>query len=209
VATDPRRFLIDGDLMPGMEQKGGAEPRNPRPDDRNFGHPCPKLRPGLRVGAVCGSPAVHPADPEGAAARIAAKGGAMTYGIAYLASLLTMVGLDFVWLRSTSDALYRRDLGPLLAQDPNLAIAALFYILYAAGIVIFAVRPALDSVDWRTATFYGALFGFFAYATYDLTNFATMKVWSLRITLLDIGWGALVTAATASVSALAAMKSRG
>ena len=132
----------------------------------------------------------------------------MTYGIAYLASLLTMVGLDFVWLRSTSDALYRRDLGPLLAQDPKLAIAALFYILYAAGIVIFAVRPALDSADWRPAAFFGALFGFFAYATYDLTNFATMKVWSLRVTLLDIGWGALVTAATASVSALAAMKFR-
>jgi len=132
----------------------------------------------------------------------------MTYGIAYLASLLTMVGLDFVWLRSTSDALYRRDLGPLLAQDPKLAIAALFYILYAAGIVIFAVRPALASADWRTAAFYGALFGFFAYATYDLTNFATMKVWSLRVTLLDIGWGALVTATTASVSALAAMKFR-
>ena len=133
----------------------------------------------------------------------------MTYGIAYLASLLTMVGLDFVWLRSTSDALYRRDLGPLLAQDPKLAIAALFYILYAAGIVIFAVRPALDSADWRTAAFYGALFGLFAYATYDLTNFATMKVWSVRVTLLDIGWGMLVTAATASVSALAAMKFRG
>ena len=133
----------------------------------------------------------------------------MTYGIAYLASLLTMAGLDFVWLRSTSDALYRRDLGSVLAQDPKLGIAVLFYVLYTAGIVIFGVRPALASSDWRMAALYGALFGLFCYATYDLTNHATLKVWSLRITLLDIGWGMLVTAASASAGALAAIKFRG
>jgi uncharacterized membrane protein len=63
--------------------------------------------------------------------------------------------------------------------------------------------------DWRAAALTGALFGLFAYATYDLTNFATLKVWSLRVTVLDIGWGALVTAAAASAGALAAIKLRG
>jgi uncharacterized membrane protein len=137
------------------------------------------------------------------------KDKAMTYAIAYLVSLLAMTGLDFIWLKTMSAALYRHDLGPLLADEPRLGIAALFYLLYAAGIVIFAIRPALVSADWRTALWAGALFGVFAYATYDLTNFATLKLWSLRVTVLDIGWGAVVTAAAAGAGALAAVKFRG
>ena len=132
----------------------------------------------------------------------------MTYPIAYLAGLLAMAGIDFLWLTNTSAALYRRDLGPLLAEDPRMSVAVIFYLVYAAGVVIFAVRPALAAADWRAAALYGALFGFFAYATYDLTNFATMKVWTLRVTLLDIGWGMLLTAAAAGAGALAALKFR-
>jgi uncharacterized membrane protein len=130
----------------------------------------------------------------------------MTYAIAYLVSLLVMAGLDFLWLTNTSAILYRRDLGPLLAEDPRMGVAVIFYLAYAAGIVIFAVRPALASGDWRAALLYGALFGLFAYATYDLTNFATMKVWSLRVTLLDMGWGMFLTAAAASAGAFAALR---
>jgi uncharacterized membrane protein len=132
----------------------------------------------------------------------------MTYAVAYLVSLLVMAGLDFLWLTNTSAILYRRDLGPLLAEDPRMGVAVIFYLAYAAGIVIFAVRPALGSGDWRTALLYGALFGLFAYATYDLTNFATMKVWSLRVTLLDMGWGMFLTAAAASAGAFAALRVR-
>jgi uncharacterized membrane protein len=110
-----------------------------------------------------------------ARARVLPKGGSMTYAIAYLAALLAMAGLDFLWLTNMSAALYRRDLGPLLADDPKLGVAAVFYLAYAVGVVIFAVRPALASSDWRSAALYGALFGFFAYATYDLTNFSTLK----------------------------------
>jgi len=132
----------------------------------------------------------------------------MTYPIAYLASLLAMAGLDFLWLTNTSAILYRRDLGPLLAEEPRMSAAVVFYLAYTAGIVIFAVRPALAAADWRVAALYGALFGMFAYATYDLTNFATMKVWTLRVTLIDIGWGALLTATAASAGALAALKFR-
>ena len=132
----------------------------------------------------------------------------MTYPIAYIVSLLTMAALDFVWLTNTSAILYRRDLGVLLAQEPRMVPAVIFYLAYAAGIVIFAVRPALAAADWRVAALYGGLFGFFAYATYDLTNFATMKVWTLRITLIDMGWGTVLTATAASLAALAALKLR-
>ena len=132
----------------------------------------------------------------------------MAYAIAYVVSLLAMAGLDFLWLTNMSAILYRRDLGPLLAEDPRMGAAAIFYLAYAAGMVIFAVRPALVAADWRLAMLYGALFGFFAYATYDLTNFATLKVWSLRVTMLDIGWGMAVTAAAASAGAIAALRLR-
>jgi len=133
-------------------------------------------------------------------------GGLMPYLIAYIACVLVMGGLDFLWLINTSGALYQRDLGPLLAVNPNMTVAAIFYLTYIVGVLIFAVRPALAAGDWKTAALYGALFGFFTYATYDLTNYATMKVWTLRVTLLDIGWGTLLTAATASAGAVAALK---
>jgi uncharacterized membrane protein len=130
----------------------------------------------------------------------------MAYAIAYIACLVVMGGLDFFWLTTMSPTVYRRDLGALLADDPNMTVAVIFYLTYMVGIVIFAVRPALASGDWRAAALYGALFGFFAYATYGLTNFATLKVWTLRVTLLDMAWGTFLTGATATVGALAALK---
>jgi uncharacterized membrane protein len=130
----------------------------------------------------------------------------MVYVIAYIACLVVMGGLDFLWLTTMSPTLYRRDLGVLLADDPNMTVAVIFYLTYMVGILIFAVRPALTSGDWRTAALYGALLGFFAYATYDLTNFATLKVWTLRVTLLDMAWGTVLTGATATAGALAALK---
>ena len=130
----------------------------------------------------------------------------MTYGIAYVACLVVMGVLDFFWLTTMSPTVYRRDLGPLLADNPNMTVAVIFYLTYILGILIFAVRPALASGDWRTAALYGALFGFFAYATYDLTNFATLKVWTLRVTLLDMAWGTFLTGTVATAGALAGMK---
>ena len=132
----------------------------------------------------------------------------MAYLIAYLVCILVMGGLDFLWLSNMSAPLYHRDLGPLLADNPNMTVAVIFYLIFIIGILIFAVRPALASGDWRTAALYGALFGFFAYATYDLTNFATMKVWTLRVTLLDIAWGTFLTGTVASAASLAALKFR-
>jgi len=141
-------------------------------------------------------------------ARKSWREGLMIYGIAYLTCLVVMGGLDYLWLSNTTGPLYHRDLGPLLAENPNMTVAVIFYLGYAAGIVFFAVRPALAAGDWRPAILNGALFGLFAYATYDLTNFATMKVWTLRVTVLDIAWGMFLTAAAASAGAIAALKIR-
>jgi uncharacterized membrane protein len=130
----------------------------------------------------------------------------MAYLIAYIVCVLVMGGLDFLWLTSTSKSLYQKDLGALLAPDPNMTVAVTFYLLYLVGVQIFAIRPALTSGDWKTAALFGALFGFFTYATYDLTNMATMKVWTLRVTLLDIAWGTILTGITASAGAFMALK---
>jgi uncharacterized membrane protein len=100
--------------------------------------------------------------------------------------------LDSVWLKSTSK-FYRRNLGHLLADKPHLGYAVVFYVLYIAGIVFFALRPALDGGSWLTALGYGAALGMFAYATYDLTNAATLKKWPLSIVVVDILWGAALT----------------
>jgi len=130
----------------------------------------------------------------------------MTWPIAFAATALVMAGLDFIWLTSMSEPFYRRLLGHLMAPSPNMTAAVVFYLLYIAGILIFAVRPALVSGDWRQALMQGAALGLVAYATYDLTNLATLKGWPLSVTLVDMAWGAFLTGLAASAGALAALK---
>ncbi|HXW19748.1 MAG TPA: DUF2177 family protein [Roseiarcus sp.] len=129
-----------------------------------------------------------------------------TYLIAYVAAAVTMLGLDSIWLTLTADALYRPTLGELMLDQFRLGPAIAFYALYICGALIFAVRPALLSGRWTTALGSGALFGFFAYATYDLTNQATLKVWSSALSAADMAWGAVLTGLTASVAYLAASR---
>ena len=114
---------------------------------------------------------------------------------AYAGTAALMVLLDALWLGLVASALYAQGIGHLMADSPRLGVAALFYAVYAAGLVVFAVTPATDR---RNAAWKGALFGFFAYATYDLTNLATLKQWPVWIALLDMGWGTLVSAASAT-----------
>ena len=114
---------------------------------------------------------------------------------AYAGTAALMVLLDALWLGLVASALYAQGIGHLMADSPRLGVAALFYAVYAAGLVVFAVIPATDR---RNAAWKGALFGFFAYATYDLTNLATLKQWPVWIALLDMGWGTLVSAASAT-----------
>jgi uncharacterized membrane protein len=123
----------------------------------------------------------------------------------YLAAALVMGALDFLWLRTTVGPIYQPALGAVLAEKPNMPAAIAFYLVYVAGILVFAIRPALADGDWKTALFKGALFGLFAYSTYDLTNLATLKVWSVKISVMDIAWGTVLTAAAASAGAAAAL----
>jgi uncharacterized membrane protein len=122
-----------------------------------------------------------------------------TYILSYLATALVFLGLDCIWLSQMGARLYRPILGDLLLDRFELAPAIAFYGLYVAGIVIFAVSPAFGSGRWTTALIWGALFGFFAYATYDLTNQATLRNWSTTITVLDISWGTALSAIAASL----------
>jgi len=114
---------------------------------------------------------------------------------AYAGTAAVMLLLDALWLGLVAASLYQQGIGHLMADSPRVGVAALFYAVYAAGLVVFAVVPARDR---RNAALKGALFGFFAYATYDLTNLATLKEWPAWIAALDIGWGALVSAASAA-----------
>jgi len=118
----------------------------------------------------------------------------------YSTALVVLVALDAVWLNFVGISMFRPVLGGMLLDAPRWGPAVLFYLFYALGVVIFAVVPALRSRSLRTAFGYGALFGFFAYMTYELTNFATIKVWTSELAAVDIGWGTLLTALAATAS---------
>jgi len=121
----------------------------------------------------------------------------MQYLAAYLATAAIFLLVDFVWLAYVAKNFYAARLGPLLLDKPNLTVAAVFYAIYVIGVVIFAVAPALQSGSWKTALIYGALFGLFTYGTYDMTNLATLKNWSVTVTVVDIIWGTVLTGASA------------
>lgn len=116
---------------------------------------------------------------------------------AYGATAVTLVLLDVLWLGVIAKPAYQEGIGHLMAARPNLVAAALFYTLYPAGVVLFAVAPDGVSLGWQKTFMTAALFGFFAYATYDLTNLATLKDWPAGLAALDIAWGALITALAA------------
>jgi len=120
------------------------------------------------------------------------------YVAAYAGTAIVMVALDMLWLGVIAKPMYQQGIGHLMAEKPNVGIAVLFYLLYALGVVIFAVSPQHNSSSWTVTLAMGALFGFFAYATYDLTNLATLRDWPLRLSLIDIGWGTVVSAASAA-----------
>lgn len=111
---------------------------------------------------------------------------------AYVLTGLAFALIDSVWLRTMYSRLYQPELGEILG-GLRLGPAIGFYLLYIAGMIWFAVGPALANGRWQTALVQGAMLGCLCYATYDLTNFATLKIWSLKVTLLDILWGTLLT----------------
>ena len=122
----------------------------------------------------------------------------MPYVIAYVSTAVVFFGLDYLWLSRVAIGFYRRHIGDLLLATPNFAAAGLFYLVYVAGIVYFAVMPAVAGGGWLTALVGGAFLGLIAYGTYDMTNLATLKVWSLSVSLVDMAWGTVLTATAAT-----------
>lgn len=122
-----------------------------------------------------------------------------SYAVAYIVISLAFLGIDAIWLTITADRFYRPNLSKVLADRVSLAPAAIFYLLYVAGIVIFAITPAFKTGSWVTAAVYGGLFGLFAYATYDLSNQATLKEWPMLVTIVDLCWGTALTATVATI----------
>jgi uncharacterized membrane protein len=125
-----------------------------------------------------------------------------TYGIAYVATGLVFLAIDAIWLTAAAQRLYRPLMGDMLVDGFRLAPAVLFYLVYIVGIVVFAILPALASDRWTTATSFGAFLGLFAYATYDLTNQATLKNWPVMVTVADLCWGTFLTAVAATAGFL-------
>ncbi len=120
--------------------------------------------------------------------------------IGYVTALATILLLDALWLGVVARAFYKARLGQLLLDQPIWTAAILFYLLHAAGIAVFAV-PLAQS--WLGALVHGALFGVCVYAAYDLTNLATLRGWSLSVTVVDLAWGGVVTAAACLAAFLA------
>ncbi len=115
------------------------------------------------------------------------------YLIAYVFTAVVFLGIDFVWLTRVAKPFYYGRLGDMLLDTPRMGAAVAFYALYVVGVVIFAVAPGLKADSLATALLFGALFGFFTYGTYDMTNYATLRQWSLTVSLVDMAWGTVLT----------------
>lgn len=123
----------------------------------------------------------------------------LKYLAAYLGAGLAFALIDALWLTMVGPRLYRPALDEVLADSFNLPAAIAFYLVFIGGVLMLAILPAVrESAGWTRALGNGAMLGFVAYATYDLTNQATLKVWSTKVTLADIGWGTVLTACAAA-----------
>ena len=120
----------------------------------------------------------------------------------YLITIPIFFIIDLIWLGVLAKDFYQRRLGYLMRPQVNWTAAVLFYLVFIVGIVFFAVKPALEGQSPTRAMLYGALFGFFTYATYDLTNLATVREWPVAVTVVDLVWGTVLCGAVAWISYL-------
>ncbi len=125
---------------------------------------------------------------------------------AYVAVAVVMITLDLVWIGVIARSMYVQGIGHLMAERPDIPVSLLFYAVYALGIMVFAVAPtgaiAGRPAGLRETLIAGTLFGFFGYATYDLTNLATLRNWPVLIAVVDITWGSMVSGAAAGAGRL-------
>jgi uncharacterized membrane protein len=121
----------------------------------------------------------------------------------YVATLIAFFAIDMVWLGLVARTFYRKQLGFLLRPDTNWVAAIIFYLLFIVGILVFVVIPGLQANSLKTTILRAALFGLVTYATYDLTNLATVKDWPLLVTIVDLAWGTILSIAVSCVGFLA------
>ncbi len=118
----------------------------------------------------------------------------------YLVAVSIFFLIDLVWLGVLAKGIYKKYIGHLMLSTPNWTAAIIFYLIFVSGLVVFAIYPAVKNNSWSYALIYGAMFGFFTYMTFDLTNLAILKDWPWKIVIIDIIWGVLLSG---SVSFLA------
>jgi uncharacterized membrane protein len=128
----------------------------------------------------------------------------LRYLVAFAAAAVVFGGLDFLWLGTIAQKLYQQEIGGLLLEKPRMDAAIAFYVIYLVGLIFFAVRPGLEAGSLAKAVGYAAMFGFVAYATYDLTNLATLKGFSAKVVVADLAWGVVVSSAASTAAFLAA-----
>jgi uncharacterized membrane protein len=127
-----------------------------------------------------------------------------TLGIAYAGTLISFLLIDAIWLGVLAKNFYRDQLGDMMLPSPNFAVAAVFYLFLAIAIVILAVRPGLEAGSVWATIGYGAILGLAAYGTYDMTNLSTLKNWPVPLTIVDLVWGTVLTAAASACGYAAA-----
>lgn len=125
------------------------------------------------------------------------------YLAAYTATAVVVVALDLLWLGVIAKPFYRHGIGHLMADRPNVPAAILFYAIFAFGLMVFAVLPSASNAEWSKTLLMAALFGFISYATYDLTNLATLRNWPISVSLLDMTWGTVVSVVSAAAGKFA------
>lgn len=118
----------------------------------------------------------------------------------YLLTLLPFTLLDALWLGLVAPAFYRSQIGFIMAENPNWGAAVSFYLLFIAGMVVFVTGPGIQAGDVRKSVLRGAFFGLVTYATYDLTNLATLEGWPLLMTAVDMAWGTFLGGSTAALA---------
>jgi len=124
----------------------------------------------------------------------------------YAIAFTVFLGIDALWLTLIAKNFYAKHIGYLMSKNPNLLAALIFYLIFIAGLVFFVITPALDKKMWMQALLAGLFFGLVTYATYDLTNLATVKDWPLIVTIVDLMWGMFVSAVVSVVTYFLALK---
>jgi len=124
----------------------------------------------------------------------------------FLIALPVFFVIDMIWLMLVAKNFYQQQIGFLMKPDVNWLAAIIFYLLFIVGLVVFVISPAVENNSWIHALLYGAFFGLITYATYDLTNLATLKDWPILVTVVDLVWGTVLAASVSVISYFIAIK---